>query len=444
MHWGRRIGLGMAATAMIGGTLVGGSVVQFSAAVAGDRDAAKQAKAAAKQAKLAERALKRGAHDEAIGRAEQAVLIGGKDGPYRALLGRAYLAAGRFTSAAQAFEDAAAAGEIDGKTALHLALARIATGEWARARQVLEGNAATIPATDRGLAIALAGDPMAAVEVLAHAARAPDATAKTRQNLALALALAGKWPEARTIAMLDLQPADADRRLVEWAKFARPARASDQVASLLGVTAVEDGGMPVQLALREPETAVAIAQVPVPVTAYEAKEVVEAAPEPVAVRINPVPVPTAFLEEPRGPERARIVFANRHEIVQSLPTGYAPPPLLAGAASPVAQMPSPAPTRVEGGRFYVQLGAFDDATVARAAWMRMAGRVPALRDRTPQGMSVTTPAGQFYRLSVGGFVQEDAASLCRTVRSAGGNCFVRRHAGEMVASWAKGPRYAAR
>ncbi|WP_204349818.1 hypothetical protein, partial [Klebsiella pneumoniae] len=63
-----------------------------------------------------------------------------------------------------------------------------------------------IPAADRGLAYALAGDPVKAVEILGPAARAEDATAKTRQNLALALALSGRWAEAKQVASVDVAP----------------------------------------------------------------------------------------------------------------------------------------------------------------------------------------------------------------------------------------------
>ena len=83
--------------------------------------------------------------------------------------------------------------------------------------------------------MALAGDPGGAVEVLTAAARSPEADVKTRQNLALALALAGRWPEAKAVAAVDLSPADVDKRMTQWATFARPAGAADQVSALLGV-----------------------------------------------------------------------------------------------------------------------------------------------------------------------------------------------------------------
>src|SRR3546814_1721184 len=89
----------------------------------------------------------------------------------------------------------------NGKVALSLALAQTAEGDWTAARATLDDHAGVIPATDRGLALALAGDPKAALQMLVPAARERGATAKTRQNLALTFALAGNWQAARSIAM---------------------------------------------------------------------------------------------------------------------------------------------------------------------------------------------------------------------------------------------------
>lgn len=427
MHWGKRIGLGMAAVTAIGGVAVGGVALQSSAAVAGDRDAAAQLRAAGKQAKLAERALKAGKHDEAIGRAEQAVLLVPDSAAHRVLLGRTYMGAGRFVSAAQAFEDALKLDDKDGRTALNLALAKIALGDWQAARKLIDAHAADIQPADRGLAIALAGDPMGAVAVLGEAARDATATAKVRQNLALSLALAGKWQEARTIAGIDLSPAEADQRIMQWAQFARPAKASDQVASLLGVTAVEDGGMPVQLALQTRNEAVAMAAAPTPVEAFVPPIDAEApaaaaAPAPV---VATAPVPGA----------AAIVFAERREIVQAIP---------ATVAAPVRSAAAPRAPLAAKGNYVVQLGAFENAGVARDAWGWISRRVPALRGQTPRGMSASVGSASYYRLSVGGYSRGQALSLCHSVRAKGGRCFVRAALGEQVASWARGTQVASR
>lgn len=430
MHWSKRIGLGMAAATAIGGAVMGGVALQTSAAVAGDRDTAAQARAAAKQAKLAERALKSSRHDEAIGRAEQAVLLVSDDASYRALLGRTYLGAGRFASAAQAFEDALKLDGQDARSALNLALAKIALGDWQSARRLIEQHGAQFQPADRGLAIALAGDPMGAIAVLGAAAREQSATAKVRQNLALSLALAGKWQEAHTIAAIDLSPAEAQQRIMQWAQFARPAKASDQVASLLGVTAVEDGGMPVQLALRDRSEAVAVAAAPTPIEAYAPA----ISPEAAAAAAIPV-VATAAV-----PRTAGIVFAERREIVQSIPASAIQPVRMAARPTAVGST-ARTPAR---GNYFVQLGAFENAGVARDAWGRISRRVPALTSQTPRGMAATVGSANYYRLSVGGYTRSDAVNLCSSVRAKGGRCFVRSAVGEQVAGWARGPMMASR
>jgi hypothetical protein len=70
--------------------------------------------------------------------------------------------------------------------------------------------------------------------------------------------------------------------------------------------------------------------------------------------------------------------------------------------------------------------------------------VAALRSQKPYGADVTVGGRTLYRLSVGGFARNDAAALCRTVRAKGGQCFVRAHAGDAIASWGRGPQLAAR
>ena len=90
---------------------------------------------------------------------------------------------------------------------------------------------------DYGLALALAGQPQAAVSVLDGAARQVGADARVRQNLALAHALGGDWEMARTVASQDVAADQLDARIQQWMTFAKPAKASDQVASLTGFRA---------------------------------------------------------------------------------------------------------------------------------------------------------------------------------------------------------------
>ncbi len=130
-------------------------------------------------------ALQKGQADKAITHAEAAVLAEPRNPGYRALLGAAYLEAGRFQSAATSFGDALDLGNEDPRTVLSFALAKIALGEGKAAVQVLDDYAKLIDPADLGLAYALAGQPERGVHVLINAVRSTEeATPKLRQNLA--------------------------------------------------------------------------------------------------------------------------------------------------------------------------------------------------------------------------------------------------------------------
>lgn len=379
-------------------------LADVTAAAASGREVAIEVRRAAKLAAGAERALGKQDMGDAVARAERAVALSPRDAGHRALLGRAYLQAGRFESARTTLEEALQLGPLDARAALNLVLAEIATGDWPAARRTLNAHADQIPASDRGLAIALLGDPAAAVELLMAAARQPGAAPKTRQNLALSLALAGQWRMARAVAAADLAPGEVDARMVEWAGFVRPGAPSDQVAHLLGVRAAADAGRPVALALNAPAAPVAVA---------------EAAPVVTIKATVPAPRPAA------------IVFAPPKEVVQPLPVRtIRPAPVVAKVAA------SPAP---RSGTWYIQLGAFDSAGVAKDAWSRATRRFAAFRERTPMAINSLSNGRGFYRLSVGGFANDDARAMCERYRTTGGACFVRLGEGDQVAHWLRKP-----
>ncbi|MFM9829407.1 MAG: tetratricopeptide repeat protein [Sphingomonas sp.] len=455
--------------------LVGSSVVALSSTMGGMASASGRASIATADAAAAKarRALENGKFVLATKFAEAAVQAAPDVPSYRALLGQIYLQQGRFDSARTALSDALSLQPGDGRVALNLALAQIATGVWADARKTLDDNSDVIPASDRGLAMALAGDPASAVQLLSASARTPGADAKTRQNLALSLALAGQWREARAIAALDLSPADVDKRIEQWALFARPQGAADQVSSMLGVVAVQDPGLPVALALSAQVPTSVAAKAPVdafmPGQAPNASVVVaEAAAVSAAPVVSSLPAPaiTVAVTSPDpeavvvGAAKATsgVVFAARQEVVQRLPARVAKV-----AAAPVNKQPtSPASALakrtlaaavasvsvntgvaaqpIAKGNFYVQLGAYANAAIARDGWRRMATSVSVLGDHSPSGMAFKSGAGSFYRLSVGGFARGDAVLLCRKVRNSGNKCFVREGAGDQAAAWAKPAR----
>ncbi len=419
--------------AMVGFTAGGGSGV----ASAGTRDMAVVDKHAAAQAGKATKALAKRDAIGAIGYAEAAVSLSPRSAAYRMLLGQSYLQGGRFASAAQTFADVLALSADNGKAALDYALAQIATGDWAAAQKTLDVHAATIPTADRGLAVALAGNPAAGVALLTEAARGPGADAKTRQNLALTFALAGQWNMARVVAEADMSPADVDRRMEEWATFAQPKTASDQVAALLGVKPVLDAGQPVALALNTPvpvtAASVAVAAA-APAPAVVAPAVVAAAPIAIAAPMaSPLPAIAAPMSVPTLLAKAN--FAPLHEVVQNLPAALIRADSSATKISLLkADRPTPAPVAAKG-NWYVQIGAFHDARVAKDGWSRATHRFAALSGHIPTGTAFTAKTGSFYRLSVGGFTRGDADTMCRRYRQTGGDCFVRAAAGDQTAQW---------
>jgi Flp pilus assembly protein TadD len=425
----RALLLGGISALLLGGTMVGCAANGGSVASASDRSGALAAKGAAANAGKAGAALARRDGPTAIGYAEGAVALMPHSAEYRMLLGQSYLQGGRFASASHAFADTLLLLPTNGKAALNLALSQVATGDWQAARHTLEINAAIIPAADRGLAMSLAGDTAGGITVLTAAARSPQTNAKIRQNLALSFALAGRWQEARVVAAADMAPADVDARLEQWATFAQPVRASDQVAGLLGVRAAADTGQPVALALNAPER-----------VAANVPEQALAAADPVAVEA-PVEVASAAVDGPVA-GFSKVSFGPRQEVMQSLPAMMLRPaggPIKV-ASAPVVSTRGTATAAYEAkapatGNWYVQLGAFESAGVAKDAWGRASRRFAVLASYTPSGMSLKARGEEYYRLSVGGFSRSAADLMCRQYRAKGGTCFVRMGAGDTMAQW---------
>lgn len=416
---------------------------------------ARAIKAAAKAAEKAEKALAKGQAAKAVAEAEIAVAVRPNDAAYRALLGRAYLAAGRFASAETALRDTLTLNAADGRTALSLALAETAQGDWAGARETLKAHQTIIAPADRGLALALAGDPVLAVDILTNAARAPDADAKTRQNLALSLALAGRWNEAKVVASQDVAPQDVDKRIMQWATFSQPKEAADQVASLLGVTPAYDPGQPTRLALVQ-NAPVALAAVepvvaePVAEEAVTAEALVNtpAAAEPVVeaatVEVEPETVAAVEAAQPIVEQAvamanaAGVVFLPRAEVVQAVPA-FAAAPVIRAERSPVRSAAAkPHVPAQNGGRYVVQIGAYDSAAVAEDGWNGMVRRHKVLAGYLPSSMTIADGENAgLVRVSLAGFASErDAQKICGRLKANGGSCFVRMAAADSPVRWA--------
>ena len=391
-------------------------------------------------------ALDAGDFATAVSLAERAVGNTPNDAGFRALLGGAYFGAGRFASAESAYRDSLSLMGNQPQVVLKLALVTIAQGKNDDAMVVLEASRGMLDPADYGLALALAGQPQAAVAALDAAARETGADSRVRQNLALAHALSGNWEQAKLVAAQDIPADQVDARVQQWMTFAKPAKASDQVASLTGITpAASDAGQPVRLALVQPKSDVRMAEAePVavmPVVAEPAPPMVEevaVAPEPVAAAdIVPVAdVAPAPIEVAASPvvavEQVRAMVAA---VAAPKAKRVAKPGLSPRAASfndsrlPVRR----ASFAMATGRSksVVQLGAYSSVASVTSAWNKVAAKYPSLRGYKPGTARFDGPRGTVYRLSVSGFAsQGHAQNLCSALKTRGGACFVRSVAGE--------------
>ena len=436
----------------------------------------------------ATRALREGRLAEALGQMEQAVALSPRDVGYRMLLADIYLKSGRFESARATFGDVLALDPGNVRAGLNSALALIALGRPQSAARQLDELSSRAPASDVGLAFALAGRTDRAIQILEDAARRPTVTPRIRQNLALAYAMHGDWRRARAVAAQDLSPADLGQRLQQWAAFARPDAGASQVAGLLGVSPAEDPGQPVRLALAPAaadDTAVAFAEA-TPAPSPEASnssfapatpvytEVAYAAPAPAPAPAAPVEVAAAAPAEAApvwvptaqayAPPPAPL--ADVAEAVAQAPEAPAPAPLpepvqvqYAAAARSLVQPQAPlirasavaprtpppafrraAPVARGSAPVVVQLGAFSNEGNAERAWVA-AERQYGLGDYRPLTTTFAHGGRTLHRVSISGFASNaDAQRLCGSIKARGGACFVRAQAGDASIRWAA--RYA--
>lgn len=424
---------------------------------------------AAKSADKARDALEAGKPTKAVALAEAAVAGNPRDAGYRALLGQAYLNDGRFASATSALGDAMELGAKDGNTVIALTLAYIAQGKNDQATDLLKRNFDVVPAADMGLALALAGDTNSAIYMLTEAARSPEATARTRQNLALALALSGRWAQARVLAAQDLSLDKIEGRMAEWSKLAEQPDASLRVASLLGTSAQADAGMPVRLALSNfsgTEMAAADAPVdvasadPAPVAAYAPPPPAETAPAPVLASADPSPIRSVELPMPTRDENG-VVPVTELPQPQAAPTAAE---VILADAKPYRAAPRVAGGRVEAIRpaqrealalvtkilpkamgfdakkpsgWAVQLGAYDSLGIAKEKWGVLKKRSAMLGNYPASSHAAVVKGRTFYRLTVNGLAtRADASTLCSELKAKGQTCFIRQMGGSETIQWA--------
>jgi Flp pilus assembly protein TadD len=417
---------------------------------------------AALSASKAEAQLAKGNYSKAIEHAEAAVTADPRNGAYRAVLGAAYLEAGRFGSAAASFQDAIDLGETSPRTALSLALALTAEGKQPAAQKVLKDWEGSIAAGDLGLAYSLAGAPDRGIAVLTNALRNGDNTAKTRQNLAYSYALAGQWKEARVMAGEDIPADRVSDRIAEWAAEVHPDLYRNRVAALLDVPAAEyDPGQPVQLALANfPSAEQLAAQAPVQPLPQPAPAAQVASARAAPVRLLPVGDPVDARAAAPQPARQPTVARQATGAVPSnvasaaVPasasapraTAFAAPqpaPAAAQASAPRAAAPSVTPAVARAatptvassaaravspvlseaagaasGSHLVQLGSFSSEKGARRAWDIYVSRYPELASRDMVITRAVVRGKEYYRVAAAGYDAGSSRAMCGRVNRA--------------------------
>lgn len=392
----------------------------------------------------AQTALAKGQVTKAIAHAEAAVLAEPRNPGFRALLGAAYLEAGRFDAAATSFGDALDLGDENPRTVLSFALVKIAIGQSGAAVSVLDDNAQIIDAADLGLALALAGQPERGVHVLINAVRSSEeASPKLRQNLAYTYALAGNWRAARVMAAEDVPADQLEARLGQWAATSAPEFAQARIAVLLNVTPRADGGQPQHLALANfPATSVMVAE-----AAAQGDNGFDVVGEPVQVAARaPSPAFSAAFDAPQSAPQPAVGTVQTpalatasglrfvsNPVVQQLPAGISQRAAPAQATPRIAaasqrRMAAPAqtaalPAETGPATHLVQLGSYDSKVEAGRGWTSLQAKFPQLKGRQPVITEAVVNGRTFWRVAAEGFTSQSAKAMCGTLKSTGRGCF---------------------
>lgn len=439
--------------------LAGATVIAIAATAGFSATAVVAKPAPDKVAADVQKTLAKGQVEKAVTMAEALVAANPREARYRALLGQAYLRAGRFESAAQSFDDAMKLGDNSARTALSLALAKIGSGQDREAVAILDDWRDAIPAADLGLAYALAGETNRGVAILTESLRGGENTPKMRQNLAYAFALDGRWREARLMAAQDVPADQIDDRISSWAQKAKPEDNRLRVAGLVGAPVRADSGMPAALALNADDGQVQLAaetaaqRAPVEVAA-SGGELAAANETPAQLaQYSPVTAPAA----PPSPEQTfASTFSDTPVAAQtpnSLLSRAAAPksrPVVRAVAAPKAASAAhrpglrprqaAAPVFGKGSSHAVQLGSFSSEQGARRAWGYYAGRNPELRNFKMAITPATVRGKKFWRVAATGLDGRGAGGLCSKVKNRGGVCFAYTTIGRP----ANAPAYAAK
>lgn len=433
--------IGLALSTAIAGAMVSGC-------------ASNAAPPAAASAAKAEAALAKGKHDKAVAAAEQAVLAEPRNVSYRAILGSAYMDAGRFNSAAQAYADARELGDSSARTALSLALSLAASGKGPQAIAVLEESQSRIADADLGLAYTLAGNPERGIHILTNALRGGENNAKVRQNLAYSFAMAGRWREARLMVSEDVPADKVPDRIAQWAQVSQQGYESYRIAQLLDVPVIyEDAGQPAMLALNNNPSIEQLAEGSLP----EAAPQLAAAPVDDHMELAAIDIPASIAPAPLAAPAAQAEPANfaaafpapaatpaavrqdRQEFVREAVAESRPVRSVSRTAAAMNAIPV-----VENGRHLVQLGSFSSEAGAKRAWSIYLKRYPELANHQMVISEAVVRGKHYWRVSAADYDRDGSQAMCGRVKSGGEGCFAYHEARPLPGAIDTGVRLASR
>jgi hypothetical protein len=108
-----------------------------------------------------------------------------------------------------------------------------------------------------------------------------------------------------------------------------------------------------------------------------------------------------------------------------------------GRIAASGQVPAPSIDRQQAGRptttssaaaggIGVQVGAYSSLDAAETGWSTLSGRIAALQGRNHRIVQGTADSGTIFRLQAVAGTAAEAETLCRSIRSQGGDCQVKR------------------
>jgi len=143
------------------------------------------------------------------------------------------------------------------------------------------------------------------------------------------------------------------------------------------------------------------------------------------------------IEAPEGPYKSRPDDPGGRDVAGTGETSFevAEGRQVEGRIAGSGEVPKPTIDRAQAGSqgarpatstVGVQVGAYSSSAAAEAGWSTLSGRIEALQGRSHRIVQGTADSGTIYRLQALAGTGAEADSLCRSIKSQGGDCQVKR------------------